>query len=147
MAGGIAPQRRVRRLTSNKKRPGRIGAVGELLVAADLMRRGHEIYRPVAADCPTDLLCLRRGSTRVIRVQVRARSTVLFYKFPTKRDADILAIVDLRTRMPGIKYVEARSSSAPLVRSEPDITPLIEQLPAKPPTAIAPHPHDAGCAI
>ena len=114
-----------RRLTKNKKRPGRIGAVGELLVAADLMRRGHEVFRPVAADSPTDLLCLRRGSTRVIRIQVRASTSLLVHSLPKRRDADIVALVDLRTRVPGISYLATSRGSAVIDTAAPDLTPLV----------------------
>jgi len=116
---------RTRARTTNKKRPGRVGAVGELLVAADLMRRGHEVYRPVAADSTTDLLCLRRGSTRVIRIQVRARSSWNAYAaMPTRRDADVLAFVDLHGRVPAISYMATSRGSAQINTGEPDVTGL-----------------------
>jgi hypothetical protein len=110
-----------KRLPSNKKRPGRIGALGELLVAADLLRRGHDVYRSLAADSPTDLICLRRGSTRVLRVQVRSKSSAGTYRIQgaTMRDADLVALVDLRPRVPKIMYQSTARGLASLDTAEP----------------------------
>lgn len=47
-----------------------VGAIGELAVAADLLRRGFEVYRAVSPAASCDLLVQRDGS--VYRVEVRA---------------------------------------------------------------------------
>jgi len=46
-----------------------IGATSELLVAADLLRRGFEVFRAVSPTCSCDLGVLRDG--RFLRVEVK----------------------------------------------------------------------------
>lgn len=48
---------------------GAVGALGELVVAADLMRRGYEVFRAVSPCAPCDLLVLSGALT--LRVEVR----------------------------------------------------------------------------
>lgn len=45
------------------------GAVAELVVAADLMRRGYEVFRALSPSCSCDLAVLRDGL--LVRVEVR----------------------------------------------------------------------------
>lgn len=49
--------------------PGKVGAVAELIVSADLLRKGYEVFRSVSQDCSCDLVILKAG--RFIRVEVR----------------------------------------------------------------------------
>lgn len=48
---------------------GSVGAIGELLVAADLLEKGFEVFRALSPCCSCDLAILRNGS--LIRVEVR----------------------------------------------------------------------------
>ena len=50
--------------------PGALGAISELIVATDLMRRGFEVFRPLSPCCPCDLAFLRKDGT-LTRVEVR----------------------------------------------------------------------------
>ena len=131
MASDIARPRR-KGITKNKKRPGRIGTVGELLVVVDLLRRGHEVYRSLTADSPTDLVCLRRGSTRVIRIQVRSRSSNGPFGMDgvTSKDADLVAFVNLRTRVPSITYRTVIRGSLEVDTAQPDMGSLVAEGPA-----------------
>ena len=45
------------------------GAAGELVVAADLMAMGWDVYRALSPAAPCDLVILRKG--RVLRIEVR----------------------------------------------------------------------------
>lgn len=47
---------------------GSVGAVSELVVAADLLERGFEVYRALSPAAPCDLAILRDG--RLLRVEV-----------------------------------------------------------------------------
>lgn len=49
--------------------PGTSGAICELLVAADLLRRGYHVFRAVSPSCPCDLLAMRDNLSA--RVEVR----------------------------------------------------------------------------
>jgi len=48
---------------------GKTGAVSELLVCADLLRRGHEVFRSVSQDCSCDMVILSRD--KFYRIEVR----------------------------------------------------------------------------
>lgn len=47
-----------------------LGALNELAVAADLMRRGYDVFRALSPASPCDLLALRGGLT--VRIEVRS---------------------------------------------------------------------------
>lgn len=57
----------MRRLSS-----GTVGAVAELIVAADLLSLGYEVFRSVSQSCSCDLVALREGSW--LRIEVRTGS-------------------------------------------------------------------------
>lgn len=48
---------------------GTIGAIAELMVAADLMKRGYEVFRALSPSCSCDLAILKNG--RLLRIEVR----------------------------------------------------------------------------
>lgn len=48
---------------------GTVGAISELLVSADLLRRGYAVFRALSAACPCDLAVLK--GTTLIRVEVK----------------------------------------------------------------------------
>ncbi len=72
---------------------GSIGAVGELVVAADLLRKGYEVFRSVSPSCSADIVIHRDGKSR--RVEVRTGFIQTSGKIVANRvhRADILAIV------------------------------------------------------
>lgn len=72
---------------------GSIGALGELLVAADLLRKGFEVFRSVSPSCSADIMIHRDGFSR--RVEVRTGCIENSGKILANRvhRADILAIV------------------------------------------------------
>jgi len=54
----------------NPRRSCEIGAQAELIVAADLLRRGWHVFRSVSHTGPCDLIILKHGGT--LRVEVKA---------------------------------------------------------------------------
>lgn len=48
---------------------GTVGAVGELVTAADLLQRGYEVFRSVSPAATCDLLISRNG--HILRIEVR----------------------------------------------------------------------------
>jgi hypothetical protein len=71
-----------------------IGAAGELLVSADLLGRGHIVYRAVGPNGPADLVALIHGKLVAVEVKI-ARVTAdgsIAYR-PTPPHAGILARV------------------------------------------------------
>ena len=62
------------------------GAISELVVACDLMKKGYEVFRALSASCSCDLAVLKGGD--LIRIEVRtgvpARSGEGFY-FPKNK--------------------------------------------------------------
>jgi PD-(D/E)XK endonuclease len=51
------------------------GAISELIVAADLLRRGYEVFRAVSPGCSCDLAVLRDGVLKRIEVRTGSRHT------------------------------------------------------------------------
>lgn len=79
--------------------PGSAGAISELLVAADLIRRGFYVFRNVAADGPCDLVAFRRGE-RPLKVEVKTAgyatqqaATTATALLGTWHEFDVLALV------------------------------------------------------
>jgi len=75
-----------------------IGAIGELMVASDLMKRGYHVFRAMSPSAPCDLLVMREGLSA--RVEVRCVSRTRLGDLPnavksTERHRhDILARVE-----------------------------------------------------
>ncbi len=77
---------------------GTTGTIGELVVAADLLRKGFEVFRAVSPSCSCDLAILKNG--QLLRVEVRTgyrnqkTNHVRCALSPKNRDRfDIFAIV------------------------------------------------------
>jgi PD-(D/E)XK endonuclease len=51
---------------------GTVGAISELVVSADLLKLGYDVFRAVSQSCPCDLIAMAHG--RAIRVEVRTGS-------------------------------------------------------------------------
>jgi len=49
--------------------PGTVGAIGELVVAADLLQRGYEVFRSLSPSASCDLAILKDG--QLLRIEVR----------------------------------------------------------------------------
>lgn len=84
-----------RRAVELRARPGRelvlptgtVGAISELVVGADLLRQGYEVFRALSPACSCDLLALKGGV--MIRLEVRTGSRnpltgKLYYARPAK---------------------------------------------------------------
>jgi hypothetical protein len=74
---------------------GTIGAISELVICADLMKRGYHVFRAVSPSCPCDLLILMDG--RPLRVEVTSgimnNNGTISYSRHVKENFDMLAIV------------------------------------------------------
>ena len=85
-----------------------VGAFGELLVAADLISKGYEVFRALSPACSCDLAILKEG--KLFRVEVRTRNVYIsklystLTKFPKdKGRQEIFAIVLLGNKT--IEYI------------------------------------------
>lgn len=74
--------------TSPYLSPGNTGAVGELLVSIDLMRRGYFVYRAIGPNSPFDLFAYRDG----VGIKLEVRMGTPRSGFPsvswTRKDSD-----------------------------------------------------------
>lgn len=76
---------------------GQVGALSELIVCADLIRKGYEVFRAVSQHCSCDLTILKDGKLQ--RVEVRTGYRLRSGKassLPTTKDQgryDLFAIV------------------------------------------------------
>ncbi len=74
---------------------GTMGAISELIAAADLMVRGYEVFRAVSQACSADLAILKDGRLVLIEVRTakwnKARTQLNYSK--VKMRADVYALV------------------------------------------------------
>ncbi len=72
-----------------------VGAINELRVSVDLLRRGYSVFRALSPSCPCDLVLLKDGD--VFRVEVttghNSSNGRLYYPKKDPQLYDILAIV------------------------------------------------------
>lgn len=77
--------------------PGKSGAVSELVVSADLLTRGYEVFRAVAQDGSCDMIILKNGSLQRVEVRTGYKTDDGKIKATTTRldpkKYDVLAIV------------------------------------------------------
>lgn len=53
-----------------------VGAASELVVAADLLRRGYQVFRAVSGSSRTDLVAYKDDSDRPLKIEVKRGSVV-----------------------------------------------------------------------
>ena len=74
---------------------GTVGAMSELIAAADLMRKGYDVFRSLSPACPCDLAILIND--KLLRIEVktgyRIKSGKLLYAKPLTNRYDIIAVV------------------------------------------------------
>jgi hypothetical protein len=89
---------------------GTTGAISELLVSSDLLRRGYAVFRALSPSCSCDLAILKGG--RLFRVEVRTayrhqKTRRLFYPKVDPEKSDIAALVVGGTEIIYIPELEA----------------------------------------
>lgn len=89
----------IERLLSRGNRTGPIGAASELIVCADLLRRGWDVFRSVSPTCYCDIIATKGPNT--LEIEVRTASGQTGWHCSTDGKYDTLAIV----RGTDIKYV------------------------------------------
>lgn len=81
-----------RRIEVNPSVDGQVrGAIGELLVASDLLSRGYEVFRPLCAASSCDLAYIRDGHLVRVEVKFITGTTVRLWRNLGK--FDVLALV------------------------------------------------------
>lgn len=74
---------------------GTVGAVGELVVSVDLMRRGYAVFRALSPNCICDLAVVANG--KLLRVEVRSGHRTaggsIYCNWGDKTRYDTLAVV------------------------------------------------------
>ena len=86
----------------NKKSPylhlssGTVGAIGELMVSVDLMKKGYEVFRALSPSCSCDLAILK--DKKLLRIEVRTG----YFAHPSEKQkqrhkADVLAVIIHKT--------------------------------------------------
>lgn len=85
--------------------PGTIGALAELLVATDLLKKGWEVYRSLSPSCSGDLLIQQQSKTFKVEVRTSYKhlDTGKLTFSPLNVRADIVALVTFRTNE--IQYI------------------------------------------
>jgi len=94
----------------NPERPlrltnGTVGALHEIVVCADLLRRGYHVFRAISPSCPCDLIATRNGDS--LRVEVTTgsygRDDAVSYPRHKVERFDLIAVVTTRDTM--IRYM------------------------------------------
>lgn len=55
---------------------GTVGAISEMMVAADLMRKGYSVFRALSQSCFCDLVAFKNGKTLNVEVKTGYKHTV-----------------------------------------------------------------------
>jgi len=61
---------------------GKIGAISELRVCADLLAKGYDIFRAVSPSCPCDLVAFKQGTLKRIEVRTATKTQDGELNFP-----------------------------------------------------------------
>ena len=72
---------------------GTVGAISELIVTVDMLKRGFEVFRAVSAHCSCDLAALKDGKLLRIEVKTSYRTKNTIVRENDEHKADILALV------------------------------------------------------
>jgi len=76
------------------------GAISELLVCIDLIRRSYYVFRSLTSNCPCDLLAMKDGKVLKIEVKTASKSKVTgkilpdFTKLPWHEFDVFAAVID-----------------------------------------------------
>jgi hypothetical protein len=72
-----------------------IGAMHELIIAADLMKMGYHVYRSLSPSCPADLAVLKDGKLLLVEVTTGYYSATNKLSYPPHKNNvhDIIAVV------------------------------------------------------
>lgn len=111
--------------------PGTVGAIAEMLVCADLLRRGYDVFRAVSPNSPADLVVLYEHKLYSIEVRTGYRKFAGsdgYVVTNPRHFANILAVVihgDGGTpeifytpALPGGEFVDSRSARTSTVEEE-----------------------------
>ena len=75
---------------------GTTGAIHELVVCVELMKKGFHVFRALSPSCPCDVLCMTNTKTLRIEITTGTRGKLGGESFPKKSDRylyDYLAVV------------------------------------------------------
>jgi hypothetical protein len=79
---------------------GTVGAMHELLVCADLLKRGYAVFRSVSPNAYCDMLMAKDGAILRVEVTTGCRTISGSLSFPPKKNRfDLLAIVEKNWRI------------------------------------------------
>lgn len=65
----VSSKREINRYHGENLPTGTVGAMSELVVCADMMRDGWNVFRALSPNCPCDLIAMKPG--RLVRIEVR----------------------------------------------------------------------------
>lgn len=75
--------------------PGTVGAIAELIVAVDLMKKGYHVFRSMSPSCPYDLITFRGEEIKRLEVKTayKTLSGKLYHPKLRNQTFDHLALV------------------------------------------------------
>lgn len=91
------------------------GAIAELIVAADLMNKGYDVFRNLSPNGPADLISLKDGKLQLVQVKKRRKINGSFEQFIGS--CDVLAIVSdtgkIQYLLPALPVIDDVKESIP----------------------------------
>ena len=81
---------------------GNVGALSELLISADLFKRGYSVFRSLSPNAPCDLIILKNN--HLLKVEVKTTYHSLYTNkittpFKANRKFDVLALVVIKKNL------------------------------------------------
>jgi hypothetical protein len=70
-----------------------IGAIGELKVCVDLLKKGYAVFRSVSPACFCDLVIAKDGRLTTVEVRTGKRNARGELSYPHENRAEVMAIV------------------------------------------------------
>jgi Holliday junction resolvase len=85
------------RCKNNQKNKGNIGAMSELMIAADLINKHYEVFRALSPATSTDLIIRKNNKLMSVEVKTAQYINEKYYFMKKNIKADILAFYHLQT--------------------------------------------------
>lgn len=87
---------------------GATGAASEMVVGADLLMAGYEVYRAMSPSSPCDLLIMKDGVTRRVEVRTGRRNPTTGSVFCPTSQKDVGRYDVLAIYIPEERHIEYR---------------------------------------
>lgn len=89
-----------------------VGAMSELLAAADLMRRGYAVFRALSPSCFCDLIAEKNGKTEMVEVRTGYRGSDGRLAFPKLKHDRVTMFCVVERNESSVNYIHPKTLEA-----------------------------------